>query len=280
MDLQDEIRKINNSNLSLEEKSKKIQTLYIEQSKINENLDKTNISECSHYNNNCLLYCNICMDYFGCRLCHDSIITTHNFDRYNVNKIKCKLCNTEQDVSNKCINCNEIFGIYNCSVCNLYENENINIFHCDKCNICRKGNKEDFKHCEKCNGCISIKNFDNHKCINNSVESNCPICMESIFYSVTNITSMKCGHYIHIECLQEYLKNNYKCPVCLISLYDMTEYWKQIDDFLLLNPIPEEFQKEVDILCYDCSKKSKSTFHFDYIKCLECNSYNTTIKND
>ena len=74
---------------------------------------------------------------------------------------------------------------------------------------------------------VFLNNFDNHKCINNSVESNCPICMESIFYSVTNITSMKCGHYIHIECLQEYLKNNYKCPVCLISLYDMTEYWNK-----------------------------------------------------
>ena len=123
MNLQDEIRKINNSNLSLEEKSKQIQTLYIKQSKINESSDQTNINECSHYNNNCLLYCNICMDYFGCRLCHDSVITTHNFDRYNVDKIKCKLCNIEQDVSNKCIKCNTIFGIYYCKICNLYENK-------------------------------------------------------------------------------------------------------------------------------------------------------------
>ena len=45
------------------------------------------------------------MDYFSCRLCHDDIISTHKFDRYNVNKIQCKKCNTEQEVSNECINC-------------------------------------------------------------------------------------------------------------------------------------------------------------------------------
>ena len=81
------------------------------------------------------------MDYFSCRLCHDDIISTHKFDRYNVNKIQCKKCNTEQDVSNECINCKIKFGVYYCNICHLYENENTEIYHCDKCNICRKGKR-------------------------------------------------------------------------------------------------------------------------------------------
>tara|TARA_B110000114_G_C14976886_1_gene350866 strand:- start:81 stop:920 length:840 start_codon:yes stop_codon:yes gene_type:complete len=274
--IQKQIKEINKLDLSLEEKNKKIQALYIQ----NYNIDtETNEKiECTHYNNNCNLYCNICMDYFSCRLCHDNNVSSHNFNRYSVNKIQCKKCKLEQDVSNECINCKIKFGVYYCNICHLYENENIEIYHCEKCNICRKGKKELFKHCDKCNGCINISIVNNHKCINKSVESNCPICMESIFYSVKQITSMKCGHYIHLECLQDYSKSNYKCPLCLVSLCDMTEQWEKIDNYLLLNLIPDEYKKKVNIVCYDCKKHSESDFHFDYIKCLQCNSYNTTIK--
>ena len=63
---------------------------------------------------------------------------------------------------------------------------------------------------------LVLMHFNNHNCINKSIESNCPICMESIFYSVKQITFMKCGHYIHLECLQDYSKTNYKCPLCLV----------------------------------------------------------------
>ena len=276
--IQEKIKEINKLDLSLEEKNKKIQQLYIKNIKIKEKNEKIKEKKCNHYNNNCKLYCNICMDYYSCRLCHDELIDSHKFDRYNVNKIKCKKCEMEQNVSNECIKCNIKFGNYYCNICNLYENENTEIYHCDKCNICRKGKKELFKHCDKCNGCISINIFDTHNCINKSVESNCPICMESIFYSVKQITFMKCGHYIHLECLQDYSKSNYKCPLCLVSLCDMSEQWEKIDNYLLLNPIPDEYKKKVNIVCYDCKKHSKSDFHFDYIKCLECNSYNTTIK--
>tara|TARA_B100001250_G_scaffold412219_1_gene442849 strand:- start:778 stop:1656 length:879 start_codon:yes stop_codon:yes gene_type:complete len=286
---QEKIMEINNLDLSIEEKNRKIQELYntktnntkinnkIQETEINENNTNTK-KECKHYTNNCELYCEICEDFFSCRLCHNEIITSHEFDRYNVKKIKCKICNVIQDVSNKCVNCEIQFGVYYCNICNLYENINTEIYHCNECNICRKGKKKEYRHCKNCNGCIGISNFDNHKCINNSVNSNCPICMDSIFYSTEQITSLKCGHYIHLDCLINYSKNNYKCPLCLVSICDMSEQWKQIDNYLLLNPIPEEFKKKVNIVCYDCKVHSTSDFHFDYIKCLKCNSYNTTIK--
>ena len=34
-----------------------------------------------------------------------------------------------------------------------------------------------------------------------------------------------------------------------------------------------------NILCYDCKKYSESNFHFDYIKCLECNHIIQQLNN-
>ena len=82
------------------------------------------------------------------RICHDEEVNSHTLDsRKDVNKIRCKVCNTEQGVSNRCINveCNIEFGKYYCEVCRLWENrEEIykDIYHCEKCNICRKDQKK------------------------------------------------------------------------------------------------------------------------------------------
>ena len=83
-----------------------------------------------------------------------------------------------------------------------------------------------------------------------------------------------------IKILNEYLNFNLvnikSNTVCWD--WNIPKQWKHIDNILLLNPIPEEFRKKVNILCYDCKCHSESDFHFDYIKCMNCNSYNTTIK--
>ena len=108
--IQEQIKEINKLDLSFEEKNKKIQALYVKN--YNKDIEENKTIKCTHYNNNCNLYCNICMDYFSCRLCHDNIISTHKFNRYNVNKIQCKKCETEQEVSNECINCeNKIWSL-------------------------------------------------------------------------------------------------------------------------------------------------------------------------
>tara|TARA_X000000368_G_C22892898_1_gene650479 strand:- start:39 stop:920 length:882 start_codon:yes stop_codon:yes gene_type:complete len=293
MDVKRKILEINKENIPLEEKNKKIQAILLsntsikkttennkENNKENKDKDVLNKIVCSHYTNKCMVYCEECEDFFNCRLCHDDMVYGHTFDRFNIKKIKCDECNTEQPPGKNCVNCNIEFANYMCFECGLYETLKDNsIYHCDKCKICRKGKKEDFVHCDKCNGCISKESIDTHICISDSINSDCPICLENIFYSRKPIMSIKCGHYIHKECFMEHIKSSYKCPLCLISVCDMSSQWESIDNLLELNPIPEEYRKNVEILCYDCKKHSVSEFHFDYIKCNNCKSYNTTIKN-
>lgn len=64
---------------------------------------------CSHYARNCELFCHQCEKYFACRFCHDEfwennikeIKKFHNFDRFNVQKIKCIGCEHEQTPQEK-----------------------------------------------------------------------------------------------------------------------------------------------------------------------------------
>jgi len=39
----------------------------------------------------------------------------------------------------------------------------------------------------------------------------------------------------------------------------------------------EELQRNVNIICNDCEKKSEGKFHIVAIKCKHCNSYNTNL---
>ena len=87
--IQEQIKEINKLDLSLEEKNKKIQALYVKN--YNKDTEENKNIKCTHYNNNCNLYCNICMDYFPCRLCHDEH-EDHKLDRFKVDTIR--VCNT------------------------------------------------------------------------------------------------------------------------------------------------------------------------------------------
>ena len=74
---------------------------------------------------------------------------------------------------------------YYCSICHLWENNpNKSIYHCVDCKICRigKGLGIDFFHCPTCGVCMSLKAKD-HKCVERSLESDCPICGEFMFTS-------------------------------------------------------------------------------------------------
>ena len=54
------------------------------------------------------------------------------------------------------------------------------------------------------------------------MHKNCPICQLDLFNSMENVQLLKCGHSIHASCLKEYVSsNNYQCPLCKISLFDM-----------------------------------------------------------
>ena len=289
-ELRHKIHEINTSNLSSEEKSKKIFLLMnpnIKQKDTQEkeikNTEMFNYDNngCQHYRRKCLLKASCCGVFVPCRLCHDEKMD-HKIDRFKTQIMKCKICNLEQEVSQKCKQCDTIMGKYYCDVCKFWNDDyDDNIFHCEQCGMCRKGKKENYFHCNKCNICLSIHLKDTHVCINNSLQNDCSICGDDLFTSTTSVSILKCGHSIHTECLNEYIKNNnYQCMLCKKSVMDMTEYWKQIDDFVKTQNMPDEYKNtKANIFCNDCEKECKTQYHFIYNKCDFCNGYNTFIKN-
>jgi RING finger and CHY zinc finger domain-containing protein 1 len=238
---------------------------------------------CKHYNRNCKLLANCCNKVFECRICHDEYYENrkdyHILNRHKIEEIVCNICNTKQSISKKCIKCNIIFGLYFCSICNLYDNDiSKKQYHCDKCMICRVGGRNNFYHCDKCNSCISINMKNNHTCINNTFHNECPICLEDIFNSIKQVTIMKCGHTIHQKCFIELVKSNIRCPLCNKSVIDTTLYNTYIENEINMTPMPEEYKYNVDILCNDCNKLSNTKFHIIGHKCEYCDSYNTVQK--
>ncbi|RHZ10987.1 hypothetical protein DYB26_008488 [Aphanomyces astaci] len=172
----------------------------------------------------------------------------HAFDRYATEKISCMECHTIQPVGPKCINdgCGVDFARYYCSECKFYDDdETKDIYHCEKCRICRigKGLGVDYFHCDKCNACMSIT-LKKHKCVERSLESDCPICHVYMFTSTTPVMFLPCGHCMHVACYEDYTQ----------------DYRSQI-------------------YCSDCERKSETKFHFVYHKCQhdECKSYNTKV---
>jgi len=246
-----------------------------------------NLSEykngCSHYKRKCSIVCKECNEPFICRICHDNekyddemdIKKAHKIDRFTIEEIVCLKCNTQQNISNKCIKCNVQFGNYYCSICHLFDDENKGQYHCSKCGFCRVGGKDNFNHCDTCNMCIN-KNIE-HKCKSEQYNIDCAFCYEDLYTSVDTSMQVKCGHIFHKKCFFENLKqNNYKCPLCFKSMIDMTNINRFYDREIQNTIIPEEYKnKELDIFCNECEKYSKCKFHIVALKCSNCNGYNT-----
>lgn len=247
---------------------------------------------CSHYERSCEILSPCCNKYYSCHLCHDeqyigpknSPCIVERMDRTLIKMIKCNKCKKEQSPNQICIECSENFANYFCPKCNLFENSPKKpIFHCEECGICRKGNKENFFHCKQCNGCFGILLQNNHKCLVNSFNQNCSICLENLFYSrdeSMNLTN--CQHWMHVKCFKNYIRTSNTCPICCRSLYKMSdEDIKHIDEEIekTKDNLPLELKdKKVDVLCNDCLKTTKeANFHYFGVKCTSCNSYNTKM---
>ncbi|KAL5135647.1 E3 ubiquitin-protein ligase MIEL1 [Glycine soja] len=123
--------------------------------------------------------------------------------------------------------------------------------------------------------CYSVSVQNNHSCVENSMKSFCPICLEYQFDSIKGSTILKCGHTMHMECYREMAtQNQYRCPICLKTIVnDMN--WEYLDREIEGVHMPEEYKFEVSILCNDCNSTSTVSFHIFGHKCLQCGSYNT-----
>jgi len=237
---------------------------------------------CAHYPRQAKIRAPCCGRFFTCRLCHDAH-QGHKIDRYAIKEMMCMHCFTVQNVAQFCKNeaCGKKLAKYYCDICHLFSDAEKSIFHCNDCGLCRvgKGLGIDYKHCKKCGSCINLSIFDDHVCLENALHSNCPICAEHMFTSVKPVCILKCGHYMHLQCLDDYTQRDYRCPICKKSLGDMSNRWKQIDEYMIQNPMPEDYKdKEARVLCYDCGAYSTVPYHFVYHRCSQeaCGSYNTT----
>ena len=239
---------------------------------------------CKHYSRKCKIYCDCCNEIHSCRLCHNEkfeyLENSHVLDRFNIKNIICEVCNLKQTKSNKCINCGVKFGNYYCNICNLYDDDTSKEqFHCEKCGICRIGGRDNFFHCDNCNSCIANSLKDNHICIKNSFHNKCPVCFDSVFNSTKPSTVIKCGHVLHVECLNELLKignlSGLRCPLCNKTSVDSQFIFQQLDTEIENTPMPDDLKYDVKIFCNDCGKCSETKFHIIGHKCQECGSYNT-----
>ena len=168
---------------------------------------------CEHYLRRCKLVAPCCNEVFWCRHCHNKIKNddekdakkAHQLDRTKVQEVVCGCCNERQSVAASCTKCGVTFGEYFCEPCRFYDNDTSKgQFHCDGCGICRVGFRENFFHCDVCVACLPLSLRDNHKCIQESLRVNCPVCLEFLMDSLKTANIMKCGHAIHSACQSEF----------------------------------------------------------------------------
>ncbi|XP_061369360.1 E3 ubiquitin-protein ligase MIEL1 isoform X2 [Gastrolobium bilobum] len=240
---------------------------------------------CDHYKRRCKIRAPCCNQIFPCRHCHNDAMSSsinpmdrHELVRHDVVHVICSICDTEQEVAKVCSNCGVNMGEYYCEICKFHDdNTDKGQFHCDECGICRVGGRDNFFHCEKCGSCYSVSLQNNHKCVENSMKSFCPVCYEYMFDSIKGSTILRCGHTMHMECYQNMAtQNQYRCCICLKTIFDMSQSWEQLDQEIEAGPMPEEYNFEVvSILCNDCNTTSRVSFHIFGHKCRQCSSYNT-----
>lgn len=235
---------------------------------------------CEHYKRNCKLLAACCGKLFTCRFCHDNV-SDHSMDRKVTAEMMCMNCLKIQPVGQTCStpSCNGLsMAKYYCTICKFFDDERT-VYHCPFCNLCRvgRGLGIDYFHCMTCNCCLGIK-LVNHKCLEKSLETNCPICCDFLFTSSAAVRGLPCGHYMHSACFQAYTCSHYTCPICSKSLGDMAVYFGMLDALLAAEELPEEYKNRCqDILCNDCDRKGSARFHWLYHKCGLCGSYNTRV---
>ncbi|KAJ0083782.1 hypothetical protein Patl1_30569 [Pistacia atlantica] len=237
---------------------------------------------CSHYRRRCKIRAPCCGEIFDCRHCHNEAknsleidaLDRHDIPRHEVEKVCicfpalliCSLCDTEQNVQQNCINCGICMGKYFCEKCKFFDDDiSKNQYHCAECGICSillklillaigfteleaRRISSTATNVVRC--CYSKFMKDAHCCVERAMHHNCPICFEFLFDTMKDITVLRCGHTIHLECLKEMeMHYRYSCPVCSKSICDMSSLWSKIDQEIASTPMPEIYQNKMPEIC-------------------------------
>lgn len=123
------------------------------------------------------------------------------------------------------------------------------------------------------------------------MKSNCPICYGYLFDSIIPVITLKCGHTIHEDCFNEYIKTNYICPICHKALCNLNSYYRQLDRHLqtvlyiiyrkqCLKNIKNMLMKFYVMIVKKSVMQNFIFYIIKYIiiyKCKYCGGYNTSI---
>nr|API65111.1 zinc finger protein [Dendrobium officinale] len=201
---------------------------------------------CEHYRRRCKIRAPCCNEIFHCRHCHnESTKDHHELCRQEVETVICLVCDTEQPVSQVCLNCGVNMGEYFCNLCKFFDDDiEKGLYHCDECRICRVGDKENYFHCKKCGTCYSVYLRNKHSCVENSMKHHCPICYEYLFDSLRYTKVLKCGHTMHSECLDDMINHEqYTCPICYKSVIDLSRLRRKYDEEIEATLMPEDYRQ-------------------------------------
>jgi len=212
-----------------------------------------------------------------------SKIEHHTIDRFAIKEIICRNCFSRQtSKTNSCLNCKIQFGEYHCKKCNLWMSSEEDPYHCDDCGFCRVGGASNFRHCHDCGMCVDAEKFEEHNCKVGQYMNDCPVCREDLFSSRNASHEMPCGHVIHWHCFKQLANHDSRCPICkktAVTPEHMALTWNALALGIVLQPLPPDMTKAVDINCIDCkAKDTNRRWHFLGTHCGKCGSFNTLIE--
>ncbi|KAK2079568.1 hypothetical protein QBZ16_001963 [Prototheca wickerhamii] len=261
---------------------------------------------CRHYRRRAKLVTPCCDSVFWCRHCHNEARQDnepdcklrHELDRSTVREVECALCALRQPVAEACAGCGVAFGRYACTRCPFFDDDlRKRTFHCDDCGICRVGGRENYFHCPTCGSCYAVALRGNHRCVERSMHTNCPVCYEYLFESTEPTSVLPCGHTLHSSCLSQLQQSHGPsivpcCPICKHSIHDYAQVWRQLDEMATQAAEMDEYRGwTADILCNDClcvgmgfgggnvrlrdRKQGTVPYNVVGLKCEHCGAYNT-----
>jgi hypothetical protein len=64
---------------------------------------------------------------------------------------------------------------------------------------------------------IDKKTISYEELLNNDEDNDCTICLEE-FNNDEEIIKLKCNHFFHSKCIDDWIKKNQSCPLCRVNL--------------------------------------------------------------
>ena len=180
-------------------------------------------SMCQHYQRQCWVKGSCCSQFWPCHRCHDDA-SNHHLSSVEINEVKCLNCHQIQTFSSHCQTCGQLFGEYVCEQCHYLGSQPT--VHCNRCQMCHRGSAQDWSYCETCELCVKYEIFESHQRFHSNhpiifrgaSKLGCPICFGELSQGESAL--LRCGHILHLKCMELHQQYHDRCPMCAIPLTD------------------------------------------------------------